>query len=526
MRHQQQMNAAMPLLVACAGGVLVLMLARRRARQRRSASAAVVDASVCTSTFASRACEELHAQGFARVRLTPSDAVLAERLLKDARAFFEDAGATRSSHIPPTERKAHDSRSGYVCEYGRAYLELHPRAAMCAPAPSHAVAAALHGSAMAFSAMCHRLCELVLHEIARSDAPLCRALLEGEAQMAHSSSQATAAGTAAETAGAASVPRAEMANAEAGVDAVTSERTQTFSASMLRVHIYTEDADYPPHEDLGLLTLAPRGSVAGLEVQLRPCGTWVPIEDTMQPNEALLFGGSTLAALGGPAALAHKVRRQGETRLSAPYFLRASPAVALPGAPHLLRDDVMANSGQAEQGVSGVADGPASVAGAAAASVGAFVAQKVRDRQRELAQSRSRPTAPPLTTPLPPPTAATLPPANSATLHSSPATPVVAAPAPTVAVATPVVATATPVAPAAVAVASPAVPARRPTAPARVRRCFYRLDTDRDQRLTFADVRQGLDTEFEGQPHYETRARLALPALFVSQATPLPHPPS
>ena len=119
-------------------------------------------------------------------------------------------------------------------------------------------------------------------------------------------------------------------------------------------------ADYPPHSDLGLLTLAPRASVPGLEIEASP-GVWVAIEEFMAEDEALLFGGSTLEELCGVTALPHRVVRQGVTRLSAPYFLRASPTVVLPAA---MDDDAAA-----------AADGET-------VSVRAFVAKKIDERRQ------------------------------------------------------------------------------------------------------------------------------------------------
>ena len=196
--------------------------------------------------FAARACELLRLHGFARVRLSPADAACAQRLLRDAEAFFEDGAAPRRAHIPPRERPARDSRSGYVPEPGREFYETHPRAGG-GHAPATASAATLQRSAADFSASLHGLCERVLDELGRGNAAL------------------------------ASLLEAERSGDEAG--AVGGDEA-SFSASMLRVHRYTAEADYPPHEDLGLLTLAPRASVAGLEVQLR-CGGWAAIEECM-----------------------------------------------------------------------------------------------------------------------------------------------------------------------------------------------------------------------------------------------------
>ena len=99
---------------------------------------------------------------------------------------------------------------------------------------------------------------------------------------------------------------------------------------MIRVHRYTVATDNPPHCDLGLLTIAPRASVPGLVIHEPLRNEWIAIEEDMGADEAILFAGSTLSELGGPAALPHKVIRASGHRLSAPYFCRASPHIPLP----------------------------------------------------------------------------------------------------------------------------------------------------------------------------------------------------
>ena len=65
-------------------------------------------------------------------------------------------------------------------------------------------------------------------------------------------------------------------------------------------------------------------------VQDQRTGEWLHIEEHMAADEAILFAGSTLAEIGGPKPLPHRVARQGALRLSAPYFCRASPHVPMP----------------------------------------------------------------------------------------------------------------------------------------------------------------------------------------------------
>jgi len=225
----------------------LLLFARRRVRRRQYE---VLDPRA--STCLRRACELLWLQGFARLRLGPADARLAQQLLQDAGTFFQDTAATRGAHVPPMERSAVDSRSGYVAERGREFLELHLRAGSTHASPESKVA--LMCSASAFAAAAHVLCERVLDELARSSAPLASVISDerAAAQGPADSDGACATVAAAAAGGGPSSARCGAAS---------------FSASMLRVHSYSCESDYPPHEDLGLLTLAPRSSLAGLMVQ-------------------------------------------------------------------------------------------------------------------------------------------------------------------------------------------------------------------------------------------------------------------
>lgn len=222
-----------------------------------------------------------------------------------------------------------------------------------------------------------------------------------------------------------------------------------FSASMLRVHRYTHDADYPPHCDLGLLTIAPRASVAGLLVQLPSTGEWIAVEEQMGPDEAIIFGGSTLSELCGIAALPHKVMCKGQLRFSAPYFLRASPGVTLPQP-----SEEVGESSRAK-------------------SVGEFVASKV-DERRSIQEATLR--------------------AFNATVCKAELT------SQSVEGQSEGTAVATPVAP------SDAL-AKRPAVPGRIRQMFYRLDDGGDGRLTLSRLRDGFRIEFgDGLPQHAMEA--------------------
>ena len=173
--------------------------------RRRRRSKIVLDAT--SPTFAADAAAELHRRGYAIIRLTPDDARLASQLFLEADAFFSNQSATRMQHIPPNERGALDSRSGYVAERGREYLELHPRAKAESGGPLPA--------APALCAACHAACERVLHALAESNAALAT-LLSAEAASSSSRSEP----------GTQPSPRGPMPLGGT-----------TFSASMIRIHL-------------------------------------------------------------------------------------------------------------------------------------------------------------------------------------------------------------------------------------------------------------------------------------------------
>ena len=302
------------LAAAAAISLSILLYARRR----RAYLEGIIE--ITHPDFARRACAQLHRRGYARLRLSSNIGGLARLLFEDAECFFGDAAAKRRVHVAPMERSAHNSRTGYVSEGSREYVELHPRAK---PTPMSALA--LMRTATDFSAACHELCLSVLHVLGRSNAVL-ELLLDAEAAAA---TKAVAADSHEETS---PLPSTLSSSGEPHPSSSAVSTAQTFSASMLRVHRYIDDADHPPHCDLGLLTLAPRASAPGLVIQDTHTHAWLAIEEQMSSDEAILFGGSTLSELGGPAPLPHKVVRQGAIRFSAPYFCRATPHVPLPAA--------------------------------------------------------------------------------------------------------------------------------------------------------------------------------------------------
>jgi isopenicillin N synthase-like dioxygenase len=424
--------------------------------------------------FATQACIQLHERGFAIIRLEPEDAQLAQLLFDAATTFFDDTAAKRGAQVPPLERQAHDARSGYVCEMGREFFELHPRAGGGPYASPSVSAVNILQASTEFATSCHSLCERVLLELASSSEAVALLIrLEGLARAGNKD-------------------RPHIANVDA-VDSRPGAASGSFSASMLRVHRYTDDADYPPHADLGLLTIAPRASIPGLMVQAAS-GEWETVEEGMAANEAILFGGSTLTALMGIPALQHKVKRQGHTRLSAPYFLRASPDVTLPQpAAHTVSPRNEDPSEEEER------------------SVRAFISRKVAERRQQRIQTSAN--APTLAAAGAAVTAAASPVASTPlssgpTLAPAAVGEVAVASVGQVAVATPVAVGAP--------VAGGSAFAARIAPPARVKYVFHKIDADHDGRVTLPELRAGLEAEFGDQ--LPRHARVAIDACFETSA--------
>eukprot|EP01129_Flabellula_baltica_P000585 TRINITY_DN1056_c0_g1_i4.p1 TRINITY_DN1056_c0_g1~~TRINITY_DN1056_c0_g1_i4.p1 ORF type:complete len:231 (-),score=48.43 TRINITY_DN1056_c0_g1_i4:43-735(-) len=102
-----------------------------------------------------------------------------------------------------------------------------------------------------------------------------------------------------------------------------------YSPSMMRVHKYTTNPvlNYTkPHYDLGLLSVAPRGSVPGLMIRDFANPTvYTCIEDKMDDNDLIVFSSSTLSIISKkkyrPIIHMPHANPQSE-RLSLVFFLR------------------------------------------------------------------------------------------------------------------------------------------------------------------------------------------------------------
>ena len=309
-------------------------------------NAPVIDCS--EDGWEARACSELRRVAFVKVRLTDREQRCIRDLYEAAEDAFEDRASRREMELPLLDARRLDSRSGYVDDGKREFLELHHLIAHNllksedrAPAP----AAHLLAVATEYATYMRKRCYTLLSELAGSASSPLGQLLASEAR--HASMR------------------------RKGVGDHGAETDTGFSTSMLRVYQYSRAPDLSedhesadgrgdlsrrrkddgdPHHDMGLLTIIPRSSFPGLDVQL-PCTPhassqqlhdadaadapleWVSIEKCMGEDEALIFGGLTLARLCAIPALFHRVKFQRKPRISAPYFQRPSLRVVLPVSP-------------------------------------------------------------------------------------------------------------------------------------------------------------------------------------------------
>jgi len=89
-----------------------------------------------------------------------------------------------------------------------------------------------------------------------------------------------------------------------------------------------------PHSDVGLITVAPRGSVAGLQVRQldQPQSGWIAVEELMGPKDIIVFVGQTMTRLtkGIYRPMLHKpVLPPSGDRYSLVFFLRATASTIL-----------------------------------------------------------------------------------------------------------------------------------------------------------------------------------------------------
>jgi len=252
---------------------------------------------VDSPSWTSDACLILRSWGFARLRMSPSEAALVQELYDSMDAVFQDEHSGMQLEIPDADMDRLDQRSGYVFGKHRHMLELHPGCSsvsrLCrANAPC---AVRLVCCAKNFAATCEKWCDEALRELANCCEHLNHVLCDNNDQL-------------------------------------------KVIDNMLRVYRYKESYDRPDgdigaHYDMGLLTIIPKSSSPGLKIQPPGSKKWCSIEDYLAHDEVLLFGGMTLARLSGIPALLHGIFTDGKFRLSAPFFQRMAPECQLPASP-------------------------------------------------------------------------------------------------------------------------------------------------------------------------------------------------
>ena len=259
-------------------------------------------------TWTSEAIRSLQRDGFAVIKLTPTEAAAVHEMLDAAQQAFEDSVEMRALRISDEQLDDLDSRDGYVRDRVREWLELHHFGSHpFGQLEDHPKARRFLEAALTFASICEARCAQALAALATAigggGAAQLRALVDGAARA-----------------------RAE-------------DRPRETISPMVRVYKYhgvLNERDGDPHYDMGLLTLIPKSSSPGLEIQPNGSAEWVPIETTMGADEAILFGGMTLARLcasAGVHALHHRILTHGRVRISAPYFQRAATHVFLAATP-------------------------------------------------------------------------------------------------------------------------------------------------------------------------------------------------
>jgi isopenicillin N synthase-like dioxygenase len=107
---------------------------------------------------------------------------------------------------------------------------------------------------------------------------------------------------------------------------------QHTASSLLRIlHYHPLDQQTPEytcniHQDLGLLTLAPRSTLPALEIyNYNGTGEWLDVETSMGPDDVIIMVGETLSLLSNNLFLpaSHRVRQSASSRLSLVYQVRA-----------------------------------------------------------------------------------------------------------------------------------------------------------------------------------------------------------
>ena len=202
-----------------------------------------------------KACETLKQNGYAILQLTAADDRLVDELYSCACDLFDNSAARRQLEVPQQNLGDLDRRTGYIEGPKREWYETHIYGDL-PPRVHEASAVRLVRVAQDY--------ELAMQKLALDTL---QALVDTEssshlASLLPPSTPATGCDT----------------------NKRTVDRRAAFSSSMLRVYRYNRMYNLPdgdPHIDMGLLTVIPRGSRPGLEIQPLGTNTWLPIEEVV-----------------------------------------------------------------------------------------------------------------------------------------------------------------------------------------------------------------------------------------------------
>lgn len=108
------------------------------------------------------------------------------------------------------------------------------------------------------------------------------------------------------------------------------------NVSLLRLFQYSttpmeDNLSALAHEDIGMISIIPCSTDPGIEVFDNWRLQWIQVERLLEPNQALVLVGETLAksSLGEYTAALHQVARTDTPRCSLVYHMRANPEAVL-----------------------------------------------------------------------------------------------------------------------------------------------------------------------------------------------------
>ncbi|EOD16455.1 hypothetical protein EMIHUDRAFT_256184, partial [Emiliania huxleyi CCMP1516] len=191
---------------------------------------------VTTINWAEDAARELKAHVYTTLKLPPDLGKRVQQLYGDAERAFDDRASRRQLRVPEDDRDDLDARNGFIDDRKREWLELHTSIPADFGGPVDAPPATrLLECACAVEHAFRALCQQVLEVLARSSPPLA-ALVAEEA-------------------------RSPLPPPGAR------ESSRGFAESMLRVYDSSfRQREGEGHYDMGLLTLIPRSTSPGLQI--------------------------------------------------------------------------------------------------------------------------------------------------------------------------------------------------------------------------------------------------------------------